>query len=138
MKFLFDQSADFRLIPHLRQLGHDVQAVSRNYPPGLPDEDVLKIARKEQRILIVADRDFGELIFHQGLAHAGVIFFRLPGAKLQTKIEQLNTVLAEHTDDLALGEFLVVTPRADSHCRSSACLEPFLEARGPSQIRIHV
>lgn len=24
MKFLFDQSADFRLIPHLRQLGYDV------------------------------------------------------------------------------------------------------------------
>jgi hypothetical protein len=46
MKFLFDQSADFRLIPHLRQLGHDVQVISRNYPPGLPDEDVLTIARK--------------------------------------------------------------------------------------------
>jgi hypothetical protein len=30
MKFLFDQSADFRLIPHLRHLGHDVQAVSRH------------------------------------------------------------------------------------------------------------
>jgi predicted nuclease of predicted toxin-antitoxin system len=110
MKFLFDQSADFRLIPHLRQLGHDVQAVSRNYPPGLPDEDVLEIARKEQRVLVVTDRDFGELIFQQGLAHAGVIFFRLPGAKLQTKIEQLNTVLADHADDLNLGEFLVVTP----------------------------
>jgi predicted nuclease of predicted toxin-antitoxin system len=110
MKFLFDQSADFRLIPYLRHLGHDVQAVSRNYPPGLADEDILKIARKEQRILIVADRDFGELIFQQGLAHAGVIFFRLPGAKLQTKIDQLNTVLVEHTDDLKRGEFLVVAP----------------------------
>ena len=63
MKFLFDQSADFRLIPHLRELGHDVSA----------------IARDEQRILMVADRDFGELIFQQGLAHAGLIFFRLPG-----------------------------------------------------------
>ena len=110
MKFLFDQSADFRLIPHLRELGHDVHVISLDYPPGLPDEDVLEIARKEQRILIVADRDFGELIFQQGLAHAGVIFFRLPGAKLQTKINQLNTVLAEYTDDLKHGEFLVVTP----------------------------
>jgi len=110
MKFLFDQSADFRLIPHLRQVGHDVQVISRNYPPGLPDEDVLEIARQERRILIVADRDFGELIFHQGLAHAGVIFFRLPGAKLQTKINQLNTVLAQHSDNLKRGEFLVVTP----------------------------
>jgi hypothetical protein len=35
----------------------------------------------------VADRDFGELIFNQGLAHTGVLFFRLPGAQLQTKIE---------------------------------------------------
>ena len=32
MKFLFDQSADFRLIPHLQALGHDVSAISRNYP----------------------------------------------------------------------------------------------------------
>ena len=110
MKFLFDQSADFRLIPHLRELGHDVQAISRNYPPGLPDEDVLAIAREEERILIVADRDFGELIFQQGLTHAGVIFFRLPGANLQTKIEHLNTVLEEHTEELERGEFLVVTP----------------------------
>jgi hypothetical protein len=66
MNFLFDQSADFRLIPHLRDLGHNVAAISRNYPPGLADEDILTIARTEHRILVVADRDFGELIFQQG------------------------------------------------------------------------
>jgi predicted nuclease of predicted toxin-antitoxin system len=110
MKFLLDQSADFRLIPHLRQLGHDVHVISRQYPAGLPDEDVLAIAREEQRILLVADRDFGELIFHQRVAHAGVIFFRLPGARLQAKIEQLNTVLTDYAAELKRGEFLVVTP----------------------------
>jgi predicted nuclease of predicted toxin-antitoxin system len=110
MKFLFDQSADLRLMPHLRQLGHDVEAISQHYPPGLADEDVLAIAREEERLLIVADRDFGELIFHQGLRHAGVIFFRLPGATLQTKIEHLNTVLEEYVEELERGEFLVVSP----------------------------
>ena len=110
MKFLFDQSAGFRLIDHLRSLGHDVTAVSRNYPHSLADEDVLAIARQEQRILVVADRDFGELIFHQGLAYAGVLFFRLPGAKLQTKIEHLDQALQEYADELSLGEFVVVTP----------------------------
>jgi predicted nuclease of predicted toxin-antitoxin system len=110
MNFLFDQSADFRLIPHLRERGHDVAVISRNYPPGLADEDILTIARQEHRVLVVADRDFGELIFHQGLAHAGVIFFRLPGANLQTKIDHLNTVLQEHAEALERGEFLVVTP----------------------------
>src|SRR5256885_16438520 len=110
MKFLLDQSADFRLMPHLRARSHDVQAISRHYLPGLPDEDVLTIARDEARVLIVADRDFGELIFHQELTHTGVIFFRLPGATLQTKIEHLSTVLEEHTDELERGEILWVTP----------------------------
>ena len=110
MTFLFDQSADFRLIAHLQELGHDVTAISRNYPHGLADEDVLAIARDEQRILLVADRDFGELIFQQGLAHAGVIFFRLPGASLPTKIEQLNRTLNEYAEALQAGAFVVVSP----------------------------
>jgi predicted nuclease of predicted toxin-antitoxin system len=74
MKFLFDQSADFRLIDHLRGISHDVTAISRDYPHSLADEDVLAIAHRERRILVVADRDFGELIFNQGLSHAGVLF----------------------------------------------------------------
>jgi len=110
MKFLFDQSADFRLIAHLRSLGHNVTAVSRDYPHSLADEDVLAIAVQKQRILVVADRDFGELIFHQGLVHAGVVFFRLPGAALQTKIEHLDKALETHADELAAGGFVVVAP----------------------------
>ena len=110
MNFLFDQSADFRLISHLRNLGHDVVAISREYPHSLADEEVLAIAREEKRILIVSDRDFGELIFHQELSHAGVIFFRLPGASLQTKIDQFTSVLADYADHLKRGEFIVVTP----------------------------
>jgi predicted nuclease of predicted toxin-antitoxin system len=111
MNFLFDQSADFRLIPHLRERGHDVVAISHNYPPGLTDEDVLAIARREHRTLVVADRDFGELIFHQKLAHAGVIFFRLPGANLQTKKERSLHVcqLAQNTR--------VLVPLSVSHTR---------------------
>ena len=110
MKFLFDQSADFRLIAHLQGLGHDVTAISRDYPHSLADEDVLTIARTEKRILMVADRDFGELIFHQGRKHQGVLFFRLPGADLKTKIDHLNSALTDHADEFAAGEFLVVTP----------------------------
>jgi hypothetical protein len=52
----FDQSAD-RLISHLKALGHDVKAISRDYQHSLPDEAIMKIARTEERILIVADRE---------------------------------------------------------------------------------
>ena len=110
MKFLFDQSADFRLISYLQNLGHDVAVISRHHPHGLQDEEVLAIARREQRVLLVADRDFGQLIFQQHQQHAGVIFFRLPGASLASKIERLNRVLSEHAADLERRAFLVVTP----------------------------
>jgi predicted nuclease of predicted toxin-antitoxin system len=109
MKFLFDQSADFRLIDHLRRLNHDVTAISRDYPEALADTDVLTIARTEKRILVVADRDFGELIFHQRLTHAGVIYFRLPGASLAVKIERLHTTVSMYARALYRGEFVVVT-----------------------------
>ena len=56
MRFLFDQNADFRLIGHLRSLGDDVRAISRHYPHSLADDDVLAIAKREKRILIIPDR----------------------------------------------------------------------------------
>src|SRR3954454_16594842 len=71
-------------------------------------------------VLVVADRDFGELIFHQGLTHAGIIFFRLPGAPLQIKIDQLNAVLEKHADELSRGKFLVASPRPDPGCQPSS------------------
>ena len=108
MKFLFDQSAEFRLMPYLTDLGHDVRVISRDYPHSLADEDVLSIANAEQRILLVADRDFGELIHHQRRAPAGVIYFRLPGVSLTTKQSRLADVLRDHAEDLRQGKFLVV------------------------------
>jgi len=109
MNFLFDQSADFRLIPHLVRLGHDVRAISREYPAGLPDEEVLALARDQQRLLITADRDFGYLVVRQHLPHAGILLLRLPGASLQTKLARLTYVLTHYAD--RLDQFLVVTTR---------------------------
>lgn len=110
MRFLFDQSADFRLIPELAGAGHDVTAVSRDYPGGMTDQTVLATAVREQRILVTADLDFGEMVVRQGLPHAGIILMRLPGAALATKIARLLTVLRDHSDQL--DRFVVVTEQA--------------------------
>jgi predicted nuclease of predicted toxin-antitoxin system len=77
MRFLLDQSADARLGPHLHGRGHDVTRVGKEYPHGIPDDEVLAIAHRERRILIADDRDLGELIFRLRQPHAGVILFRL-------------------------------------------------------------
>ncbi len=108
MRFLFDQSTDRRLAPYLRNLGHDVTIVAVDYPPSLPDEQVLAIAHQEQRILVTEDRDFGELVFLPQRPHLGVIYLRLPPSEVAVKFDRLHEVLANHTD--SLDQFIVLTP----------------------------
>ena len=107
-RFLLDQSADARLVPFLRSLGHDATRVGADYRPGLSDVDVLAIAYNEGRLLVTDDRDFGELVFQRGLPHAGVIYLRLgDDADLALRIARLSHVLMHHAD--VLDRFLVVT-----------------------------
>ena len=63
MRFLLDESAEYRIVAFLTGLGHDVTAIAHDYPHGLPDQQILEIAVSEQRILITNDSDFGELVF---------------------------------------------------------------------------
>lgn len=100
MRFLLDESADFPLAAFLKTQGHDVTAIAHDYPHALKDQDVLAIAQQEQRILVTNDRDFGELLIRQKLAHAGVILFRLHSEDLATKQRWLTYVLTRHANDL--------------------------------------
>jgi predicted nuclease of predicted toxin-antitoxin system len=93
------------LDPHLQALGHDVRTISRDYPGGIPDEEVLAIAQTEGRILVTADTDFGELLVHQYRPHAGVILVRLPGASL----ERLAVVLHDDAQELSSEQLVVVS-----------------------------
>jgi predicted nuclease of predicted toxin-antitoxin system len=105
---LLDQSANAKLIPYLREQGHDVTRIARDYPAGLPDPDVLAIAHREHRALITHDRDFGELVFVRLQLHAGVILIRLgPSPPLEVMIARLNEVFSRHAHKL--DRFIVVT-----------------------------
>jgi predicted nuclease of predicted toxin-antitoxin system len=109
MRFLLDESAELRIAAALRDDGYDVTTIVHDHSASLADREVLRIANAEQRILITNDRDFGELVFGEGLPHAGIIYFRLPlDTTADQKIAWLRRIFSEHTD--ALGRFIVVTP----------------------------
>lgn len=109
MKFLLDESADFPLAAHLASLGHDVTAISHDYPGAISDREVLAIAQTEQRILITNDHDFGELVFRRQLPHAGVILFRLGAEDLAIKVRWLDYAITRYAD--RLDQFMVITER---------------------------
>ncbi|MEX1255966.1 MAG: DUF5615 family PIN-like protein [Dehalococcoidia bacterium] len=109
MRFLLDESAEYRLAAFLKREGHDVTAIAHDYPAALADSDVLAIATSQQRIVITNDPDFGELVFRHSQSHNGVILLRLPAGDTAAKIEALRKALASHAADL--GHFLVVDRR---------------------------
>lgn len=115
MRFLLDESADARLVPYLRSEGHEATRIATEYPAGLPDIQVLALAVEERRVLITADRDFGDLVVRLRLQHCGIVLFRLGDyAELAVWTERMAEVLSRYGDDL---EHLVVVTRQQIRTR---------------------
>ena len=108
MKFLVDESVEYRIAQWLRQHNYDTIAISE-ISPSIPDTQVLQKAKRENRILITNDKDFGELIYQQKLPHKGVIFFRLSEETAQAKIKILELLLYQHQTKLK-NHFITITP----------------------------
>lgn len=100
MKFLIDESVEYRLVTFLRNLDYDTSSIAES-TPGLDDEKVLSIAYKKNRILITNDKDFGELIYRLSVPHKGIILFRLIEESYQSKINKLEYILNKFKEKLS-------------------------------------
>lgn len=109
MRFLLDEGLPFRIAAYLKGEGHDLANCGRDHPQSLDDRDILTIAVAEQRIVLTNDKDFGDLVFRDGLPHAGVILFRLGYVPIEVRIGLMQQVLTEHAE--ALDRFFVVSPQ---------------------------
>jgi len=107
MKFLVDESVEYRIVIFLRELGFDALSVAEDFPTTA-DNQILTRAFREDRIVLTNDRDFGELIYRHQLPHKGVIFFRLRDEVASSKIERLKNLFSQHRTKLP-GRFVVVT-----------------------------
>ena len=99
MNLLADESVDKPIVELLRQDGHDVLYVAE-MQPGIPDDVVLQRANEHHALLVTEDKDFGELVYRQGLVHLGVILIRLAGLLPQTKARIVSKVLAERAAEM--------------------------------------
>ncbi len=76
MRFLVDESSGGAVASAVSTLGHDVIEVAAVLP-STADEEVLKLAVRENRIIQTNDKDFGEMVYKSQLPHRGVVLFRL-------------------------------------------------------------
>jgi predicted nuclease of predicted toxin-antitoxin system len=103
-----NEGVDRPVVERLRQNGHDVVYVAE-LSPGITDEEVLQQANARSAVLLTADKDFGELVFRQGLVHSGVVLLRLAGLANVTKAEIVAEVCRDRAAEL-IGAFSVVSP----------------------------
>lgn len=99
MRFLIDESVEYRIVAFLRNFGFNTLSVAESFP-SLDDKTILSIAYKENRIIITNDKDFGELIYKLQLPHKGIILFRLFEENYQSKEEKLQFVLKKFKSKL--------------------------------------
>jgi predicted nuclease of predicted toxin-antitoxin system len=105
MRFLIDRCAGSLIARWLRSKGHDV-VESRDRGPDPGDQVLLEWAANESRILITIDTDFGQLIFHEGISHSGLI--RLPDVRASGRLQILEDVLERFSDELQKGYIITV------------------------------
>jgi predicted nuclease of predicted toxin-antitoxin system len=110
VKLLADEGVDAPIVARLRADGHDVTYVAE-LAPGITDDAVLDLANAEARILITADKDFGELVFRQRRVSLGVLLLRLAGLGLEARAETASQAIAAHGEQMT-GAFAVVSPGA--------------------------
>lgn len=108
MRFLANENVPKLLVAALRAAGHDVAWI-RQDAPGSADFDVLARARRETRIVVTFDKDFGELAFHAKLPTAcGILLLRVPPPKSEEAGARLSKHVASRSD--WPGHFSVIEP----------------------------
>ena len=86
--------------------GHDLLYVAE-VASGATDAQVLRRARKDSRLLLTEDKDFGELLFRLKLAARGLVLLRLRPEEHLLEWARLEAAVGQFVDKL-LGRYLVI------------------------------
>jgi predicted nuclease of predicted toxin-antitoxin system len=95
MKIKLDENLPARLLPILKNHGHDVHTVADEQLNGRTDAEIWQAVNVEGRFLITQDLDFSDTRKFAPGTHAGLLLLRLrePGAHALT--EAVTAVAAE-------------------------------------------
>src|SRR5215471_4180158 len=99
MLFLADESCDALIVRTLRSISHNVEYIAEE-APGIKDEDILKRALEDKRILITEDRDFCELVFRDNKPTFGIVLVRIPAQNRLQKAQRIIELVNKYGDQL--------------------------------------
>ena len=89
LSFLADENISPETAEHLESMGYSCRSLCRDGPRRLSDQEIVALAKREKRIIITQDLDFGQIYYFAEKGRIGVIVLRL---RCQT-VEMVNNVL---------------------------------------------
>jgi predicted nuclease of predicted toxin-antitoxin system len=109
MKLLVDAHIGRLIVDFLESLGNDVLRAS-SFPPKTSDEEILRVAARDDRIIMTSDKDFGELVFRQHETAPGVLLLRIDVRTERQRLDVLQKFWS-CIEPAAAGHFVVVTSK---------------------------
>ena len=119
MRWLVDECVDAALVVQLRESGHDAIYMS-DVAARATDAEVMERASSEQRLLLTEDKDFGDLVFRQGLPVPGIVLLRIASSRRLLKWPRLLAAM-ERFGETLFGRYMVVE---EARFRSRPLLRP--------------
>lgn len=112
MRFLVDASMSSVVVQELLRTGHDAVHVGEVLRLDAPDTDILEHAADDDRVIVAADTDFGELLAARGTAQPSVVLFhRQTDRRPREQAELLLANLPSVESDLQDGAIVVIEDR---------------------------
>ena len=107
MKFLVDECTGILVAQKLKELGFDAVSVIECMKSA-EDEEVLRRAVKEGRVIITNDKDFGRLAGF--FKPPGIILLRLKNESAANKVRVVSFVVTSYLEAI-VGNILVVSEK---------------------------
>ena len=111
MRFLGDMGISLDVIAWLRDSGHDADHLAERQLHKSSDSEIVELARRENRIVLTHDLDFGYLMAVSQYQLPSVIIFRLSDMRPTNVVKHLRLALTRHEAALTSGAILSVTER---------------------------
>jgi len=108
LRFLIDENVFPKVSAHLEEKGHNVRTVFQTGIAGAPDEQIIRIAASERRILVTFDRHFGNIFRYPPGKNEGIILIRIHPPLLADVTDAFDRLLYQHKDTTFKGQLIVL------------------------------
>jgi predicted nuclease of predicted toxin-antitoxin system len=107
IKFLADVNVEKQIVDFLKERRMDIKWVAE-INKQMSNGELMRLSKREKRILITNDKDFGEIVFLQRRLTAGIILFRIKSQDTNKKVKMLKTLLEVYFKKIK-NHFVVIT-----------------------------